>query len=142
MVLWSLLFYAYLYPFPVFRFFFRLFRCEYNSTTDLPDSTDNYTSCLRTLWTPRTIRSIRAIRVRFSSERNYHNYYNYPRNNTLTFFLSQKSQKSFPFFCFFSVSSVINKRCLLFYYLILCFRFFGFIRISQISTMRTVSEEG
>ena len=33
------------------------------STTDLPNPTDNYTSCLRTLWTPRTIRSIRAICV-------------------------------------------------------------------------------
>ena len=36
---------------------------EYNTTTDLPDHTDNYISCLRTLWTPRTIRTIRAIRV-------------------------------------------------------------------------------
>jgi len=39
---------------------FRFFRCEYNTTTDLPDQTDNYISCLRTIWTPRTIRTIRA----------------------------------------------------------------------------------
>ena len=50
-------------PFPFFRFFFRFFCCEYNSTTDLPNPTDNYTSCLRTLWTLRTIRCIRAICV-------------------------------------------------------------------------------
>ena len=33
------------------------------TTTDLPDQTDNYISCLRTIWTPRTIRTILAIRV-------------------------------------------------------------------------------
>ena len=55
---------------------------------------------------------------------------------------NHRNHRKFPLFRFISVSSVINKRCLLFYYLILCFRFFGFIRISQISTMRTVSEEG
>ena len=35
------------------------------------------------------IRQIRRILFRFGSERNYHNYHNYPRNNTLTFYLTQ-----------------------------------------------------